>query len=233
MALPTLRATVLVAGFWSALAMDYALRIAGRGHLDVSDAKTMPVPQADHPLASALLLRTLRLNSLTSAYSDIWSQLHDPEWRRVESWAAQWEGLPPLEDVQPDWDSRTPLRTERERRSALVEIDALVAVWLGITAEELVAIYASRFPQLVDYEAEMWFDASGRRLAKNYNQYGSGQTKEHFVQLMAHLEEPDRVPPPEGYSAPFFKADRPKEMRQAHVVFSARLEAAKEAGWRP
>ncbi|MBO3741622.1 class I SAM-dependent DNA methyltransferase [Actinoplanes flavus] len=233
MALPTAKATALVAGFWSALPMDYALRIAGRPHLDVSDAKTMPAPQTDHPLASALLLRTLRLNCLTTAYTGLWRELFDPEWQTSEGWAASWESMPPLHDVGPEWDSVTPLRTERERRSALVEIDALVAAWLGISADQLVAIYLSRFPQLVDYESEMWFDVNGRRLARNYNQYGYGQTKEHFVQLMAHLEEPDRVLPPEGYSAPFFKADRPKEMRQAHAVFTARLEAAKKVGWRP
>ncbi|MFG3689570.1 Eco57I restriction-modification methylase domain-containing protein [Micromonospora sp. NPDC047740] len=233
LAMPTEKATALVAGFWASLPLDYFLRITGRADLQVAEANAMPAPSDDHPLVSSLLLRTMRLNCLVDAYADLWKNLYQESWAADEAWAADWHGLPPLNDVGPTWTPATPLRTERERRAALVEIDALVATWLGIGAEELVAIYLARFPQLVDYEAEMWFDVSGRRLAANFNQYGNGQTKEHFVQLMAHLEDPEQVPPPEGYSGPFFKADRPAEMRQAHAVFNARLQAAKDAGWRP
>ena len=77
----------------------------------------------------------------------------------------------------------------------------------------------------------MWFDANGRKLAGNFNQYGQGQAKEHYAQLMAHLADDKANPPPKGYSPPFYQANRPDEMRQAHAVFSARLQAAKDAGW--
>ena len=33
-------------------------------------------------------------------------------------------------------------------------------------------------------------------------------------------------PPPEGYTPPFYKADRVAEYRQAHAVFSERLRRA-------
>jgi hypothetical protein len=232
MALPNNRLTALVAGFWAGLPLDYAVRIVGRGHLKMADARTMPAPQTNHPLASALLLRTLRLNCLTTAYADLWAQLYDLAWPKTGGWAVEWPGLAPLGAVGPVWERGTPLRAEQQRRAALVEIDALVAVWLGIGTDELTALHRSRFPQLVDYEAEMRFDANGRKIAANFNQWGHRQTKEHYVQLMAHLEDPDRNPPPEGYAPPFYKADREAEMRQAHAVFSARLQAAKDAGWR-
>lgn len=77
----------------------------------------------------------------------------------------------------------------------------------------------------------MWFDSAGRKIAADSYTFGFGQTKEDYVQLMAHLEDPDKVAPPAGYEAPFCKADREAEMRQAHAVFSARLQAAKDAGW--
>ena len=39
---------------------------------------------------------------------------------------------------------------------------------------------------------------------------------------------------PEGYTAPFYKADREAEMRAAHAVFQARLDAAMARGeWDP
>ena len=68
---------------------------------------------------------------------------------------------------RPDWTWDTPLRTEYARRAALVEIDALVAVWLGIEIEEFLAAYESRFGVLAEpYEDDdvvrrEWVEACG------------------------------------------------------------------------
>ncbi|RUL95179.1 class I SAM-dependent DNA methyltransferase [Verrucosispora sp. FIM060022] len=216
--------TVLAAGFWASLPLDYLLRITGRADLLAGEARAMPAGDASHPLSSSLLLRTLRLNALTDEYAPLWSELFDEVWL-AESWAVQWPGLPQLSltstgPLGTTWTADTPLRTERARRAALVEIDALVAAWLGMTAEELVAVYLSRFPQLVDYESTTWFDAHGRKLVADRNAFGRGQTKEHYEQLIAYLDDPEQNAVPEGYTAPFYKADRVNEYRQAYAVFS-------------
>ncbi|MFJ9843672.1 class I SAM-dependent DNA methyltransferase [Kitasatospora sp. NPDC101155] len=230
------RTTALNAGFWASLPLDYLLRITGRSDLQVAEAHKMPAASSNHPLAGPLLLRTLRLNCLTNAYSPIWEELFSPLWLDSEEWAyCNWPNLRPLaEHLIPAWEYRTPLRTEYERRAGLVEIDALVSVWLGITADQIVAIYRSRYPVLSDYEAEMYFDANGRKIARNHNTYGHGQTKETYPALLAHLASPATTPPPEGYTAPFYKADREIEMRAAHAHFQARLDAEIAAGrWSP
>jgi hypothetical protein len=231
MALPDPRLTALVAGFWASIPMDYLLRTTGRTNLLVASAKMTPAPQSTHPLASALLLRTLRLNCLTNAYEQLWAELYEPSWHD-EPWAINWSGLPALHGLTSEWQHEVPLRTERSRRSALVEIDALVAVWLGMSSEALVAAYRARFPVLQDYEAVTWFDTNGRKLAGSRNAYGQGQTKEHWDQFDPN--DPNREPSPEGYRPPFYKAEREKEMRAAHAVFQARLDAAVERGeWDP
>ncbi|MFE8989797.1 Eco57I restriction-modification methylase domain-containing protein [Streptomyces collinus] len=236
MALKTNRLTALNAGFWAALPLDYLLRITSRSHLQVAEAHQMPAPDSKHPLAPALLLRTLRLNALTTHYGPLWTELFDPRWAGYEDWAnPHWPGLKPLAaGLKPTWEFSTPLRTEHERRAALVELDALVAVWLGITADQLAAIFKSRYPQLYDYESATYFDANGRKIAADFNTYGHGQTKQDYLDLLAHLEDPQRIPPPEGYQAPFYKADREAEMRTAHAHFQARLDAEISAGrWTP
>ncbi|MEU5456175.1 class I SAM-dependent DNA methyltransferase [Streptomyces globisporus] len=235
MALADNRLTVLNSGFWAALPLDYLLRITGRSHLQVAEAKKMPAPRPDHPLVAALLLRTLRLNCQTDAYAPLWRELFHPTWPGYEGWAHSWSNLQPLSGhLTGTWGYGTPLRTEYERRAALVELDALVSVWLGITADQLVAIYKSRYPVLSDYEAEMYFAANGRKIARNHNTYGHGQTKETYPALLDHLDNPSTTPPPEGYTAPFYKADRETEMRAAHAHFSARLDAEIAAGrWTP
>ncbi|MFD8864041.1 class I SAM-dependent DNA methyltransferase [Streptomyces sp. NPDC059590] len=231
-ALENNRLTALNAGFWAALPLDYLLRITGRPHLQVSEARKMPAPDPKHPLAPALLLRTLRLNALTAHYAPLWAELFDLQWSGYENWAnPHWPHLKPLATgLKPTWEHNTPLRTEHERRAALVELDALVAVWLGITADQLAAIFKSRYPQLYDYESATYFDANGRKIAGDFNTYGHGQTKQDYLDLLAHLEDPEHTPPPDGYQAPFYKADREAEMRAAHAYFQARLDAEVAAG---
>ncbi|MER5556202.1 class I SAM-dependent DNA methyltransferase [Streptomyces sp. NPDC002793] len=228
--------TALNAGFWAALPLDYLLRITGRSHLLTSDARKMPAPDPQHPLAAALLLRTLRLNALTSHFAPLWAELFDPHWAGYEDWAnPNWPRLEPLAfNLQKTWEYTTPLRTEYERRAALVELDALVSLWLGISADQLIAIFKSRYPQLYDYESATYFDANGRKIAADFNTYGHGQTKQDYLDLLDHLASPATTPPPAGYTAPFYKADRETEMRAAHAHFQARLDAEIAAGrWSP
>ncbi|WP_042171229.1 restriction endonuclease [Streptomyces sp. NBRC 110035] len=236
LALADNRLTTLNAGFWAALPLDYLLRITGNANLHFAEARKMPAPDPAHPLVPALLLRTLRLSALTTHYAPLWTELFDPRWAGYEDWAnPYWPHLKPLAaDLKPTWEYSTPLRTEHERRAALVELDALVAVWLGITADQLAAIFKSRYPQLYDYESATYFDANGRKIAADFNTYGHGQTKQDYLDLLAHLEDPERTPPPEGYQAPFYKADREAEMRAAHAHFQTRLDAEIAAGrWAP
>lgn len=236
MALENNQLTVLNAGFWASLPLDYLLRITGRSDLRVAEAHKMPAAAANHPLAGPLSLRTLRLNCLTTAYAPLWDELYHPTWPGYEGWAnPAWPNLAPLAStLTPIWQYGTPLRTEYERRAALVELDALVSVWLGITADQLVAIFKSRYPILSDYEAETYFDANGRKIARSHNTYGHGQTKQDYLDLLDHLASPTTTPPPTGYTAPFYKADRETEMRAAHAHFQARLDAEIAAGrWSP
>ncbi|OKI61681.1 restriction endonuclease [Micromonospora sp. CB01531] len=230
LALPTNRETALVAGFWASLPLDYLIRIAGKSTLYGGDVLAMPTPAIDHPLAAALLLRVLRLNCLTRPYAPLLRELAEPGWVH-EAWAIKSSGLQSLGISGETWTEEFPLRTECARRQALVEIDAIVAVWLGISFEELAAVYQSRYAILADRESEMWFDSAGRRIARAHNAFGLGQEKMHYEELMAYLSDPDRNPPPEGYKAPFYRAHRENEYRQAHAVFSKRLQDAIDAGW--
>jgi len=229
LALESVNETVLAAGFWTAIPVDYLLRVTGRGDLRKADVKMMPSPNSGHPLAGDLLLRTLRLNCLTDAYADLWRELHDPAWQ-TEGWAYPWPRLSAPGDVGSDWEWDTPLRTEYARRAALVEIDSLVAVWLGLSIEEFLAAYESRFSVLADHEDDMYFDANGRKLAADYDSWGHGQTKEHWKQFEQYLEDPAANPVPDGYTGPFYKADRVAEYRRAHAVFSERLRKAQGEG---
>ncbi|MGW6151595.1 hypothetical protein ACWFRM_00410 [Streptomyces sp. NPDC055144] len=249
LAMPTNEDTALVSGFWASLPLDYFLRTTNRSQLQFAGARAMPAPASAHPLAPALLLRTLRLNCLTTAYADLWKELHDPTWADKEPWARPWPLMSTrLNDTTPTWQRDTPLRTEYARRAALVEIDALVAVWLGIDADTLITMYRARFPIMQDFDSVTWFDATERKIAGDRYTYGHGQDKDHWKQFekyqadlafKTHQADPannpaPETPAPDGYTAPFYKAGRETEMREAHAYFQKRLDDAVAAGkWDP
>ncbi|MET9779523.1 class I SAM-dependent DNA methyltransferase [Nocardiopsis alba] len=224
------RSTVLNSGFWASLPLDYLLRITGRSDLRVADAYKMPAPGVGHPLEEALMVRTMRLNCMTSSYKKLWSELYEASWSR-QRWAVSWDGVRSLGELNQEWGVEAPLRSDWERRAALVELDALVAVWLGIGSDELVAVYKSRYPILVNYENQTWFDGEGKKIAGHHRFYGDMQKKGDFIHLQKYLDKDDPTDTvPEGYSAPFRKVDREAEYREAHAHFTEIVERAKRDG---
>ncbi|RDI24044.1 hypothetical protein DEU38_111121 [Rhodococcus sp. AG1013] len=225
------RNTALVAGLWASLPFDYLVKVSGKSdvHADLVDRFPAPI---NHPAGQYLLLRTLRMNCLTRDYSPLWEGLHQDSYAR-DTWTQAFGSLADLGVGERAWSMSTPLRTELERRAALVEIDALAALMLGLTADHLALMFRAQFPVLRKYEYEMYFDANGRKIAKDHHAQGVKQQKDDYKLLQAYLEGEDcgdlldrytPFPLDANHDTPwFYKPDREAEMRTAYAEFERRL----------
>jgi hypothetical protein len=217
------RKTAVTAGLWASMPLDFICKVSGASKVNIELARQFPAPLG-HPLTTPLLLRSLRLNCLTLDYAPLWMGLFDDAWRR-DRWADPTKERVPLEEVGPEWTMATPLRTDYDRRLALVEIDALAALMLGLTAEQLCAMYRSQFGVLRKYEWEMFFAPDGHKIGAETHNRGVRQTEAETEVVKAwkkaQLSDADDPEIPDGWVKP----DREAEMTHAYKEFQRRWDA--------
>lgn len=202
----------VAAGIQASLVSDFLIKVSTSGHINAGNFAKLPHVRG-HIMEPQLLLRTLRLNCLITPFAPLWDELYDESWKEdfwVPHVGAEYANRSPIGDVGPRWEWKTPVRRAADRRQALVEIDAIVAIMLGITAEELLTIYRTQFPVLQKYERDALYDANGRQLpGKLASEYRKGKAKpaDFTVDGVTYVE-------------PLVGVDRERDMELAHKHFS-------------
>jgi hypothetical protein len=189
------------------LPYDFLLKVSGGGATG-SFFQGLPFPR-NSPFRNQQLLRFLRLNCLTAAFSHLWQDIWNGSFETDEFTTGD-ARLGKLAHGR-HWSSQTPLRSAFERRMALVELDVLAALSLEIDIEELCAIYRSQFGVLRAGEWTMRFDRNGDEVPghvlKDYEKNGNEADLNH-------------------YELPFTRPDREAEMRAAYAEFERRVAEA-------
>ena len=223
-----------VAASMGSLLADFLVRASVGSGIYAPAVERLALIPADHVLTDAAVFRALRLNALTTAYADLWRDAYDPSFTS-DSWTGGLDrpNRPALGGVGPEWSMASPLRIDEDRRQALVEIDAIMAIVTGISIDDLVTIYRTQFGVLNDYDRgegkkAYIFDANGRQIPSSvrtaWNKAGRPETGLPVEERTAVHPSATGTGRTIVYELPFRILDREADMRQAYAEFTRRME---------
>lgn len=215
-------------GITSSLVLDFYLKTTGKSNLYDETLKGLPLG-IEEKYKTQLFNRTLLLNCLNKHYAPLWQDNWQESFTQ-DNWSKNDDRLKPFATLTKEWQWSTPLRNWFERRQALVEIDVITAMALGLTLEELTLIYNVQFPVLQQNEDDTWYDTKGnivftcskgltgvgldRPVWDTIKNLQEGETYEHTIEK-SELYRGQKM----TYFAPFDKCDRVEDYKVAWEYF--------------
>jgi hypothetical protein len=220
--------TIEICAITSSIVLDFYLKSIGASNLTDNIIRQFPI-NLERKFIPNLFNRTLQLNCLNKYYAPLWQEMWQEKFK-AESWSKEDTRLKPFNTLTHNWQWSTPLRNWFERRQALVEIDVITAMALGLTLEELILIYNVQFPVLQQNEDDTWYDTKGnivftcskglvgvgvdRPVWEQIRNLQAGETYEHTI-TKSELYQGKKT----TYHAPYDKCDRVEDYKTAWKHF--------------
>ena len=212
----------------SSLVLDFFIKTVGASNLTDSRLSAFPLG-VEKKYKLQLFNRTLQLNCLNKYYAPLWEESWQEDFK-ADNWSKKDTRLKLFSTLTPNWQWSTPLRNWFERRQALVEIDVITAMALGLTLEELILIYNVQFPVLQQNEDDTWYDTKGnivftcskglvgvgvdRPVWETIHNLKIGETYDHTITKSELYKDKVII-----YHAPFDKCDRVEDYKVAWEHF--------------
>jgi hypothetical protein len=150
-----------VAGCTFSILWDFFVKLSGRSNLHqmLDDYPIL----TNEDILTSIRSRVLRLISLTSDYKELWER-HWDDMLSTQEWTRNHPCLDKcrFKNCKSKWDESSSLRNDQSRRQALIEIDVLTAMGIGLSLNELQTIYRAQLSVLRQYEFETTYDINGR-----------------------------------------------------------------------
>jgi len=225
-------------GLSLSLPIDFRVKSTGMGHANISLIRQLPLLLESSEIRPFLHIRSLMLTCLTTHYAELWNESWNNKFKK-DSWAKPDPRLnnSKFSKLTRKWNRNCALRTDYERRQALVEIDVLAAMALNLTLDELKTIYRIQFPVLRQNESDTWYDRNGRivfTVSKGLPGVGFSrpewnEIKEKKTGTVERTITDNTLPggPRERtitYHAPFDKCDREKDYETVWAEFEKRFK---------
>jgi len=220
------RSLVVAQASLSSLLADFTLRALPKSGIYFPDFSRLPTLPHNHTLAARVTLRTLRLNCLTDAYADLWAECWDESFLDDSPILTRYDDRP----IGPEWTADVPLRRAEDRRNAQAEIDVMVAMMLGVTAEDLCTLYRTQFAVLYSNDHAIKksrnpyvYDTNGRQLPTPVRQAWEKRKRPTSNEDMP-LSERTHTHPGSGvsyvYDLPFRIRDRESDFCRIHTALT-------------
>ncbi len=229
----------------ASVVFDFWVKTTGRNDFTSGSVGVIPYISNSNIL-NAGRIRILKLVCSSKFYAQLWADCWDAMFRK-ERWAKKDFRLTnkTYSEMNKKWCFESAYRTDYERRQALIEIDVLTAMGIGITLKDLKGIYRTQFTILNQYEADTWFDQNGRIVFtnsrgltgvgfartewNNIKEIKSGSVDRNFIDDTQPEGPVERTI---TYHAPFDRCDREKDYEEVWAEFERRFKEAEEKGRR-
>ena len=217
----------------SSLILDFFIKTVGASNLTDSRLTAFPIG-IEKKFKKPLFDRTLLLNCVNKLYADLWQENYVSEFS-LDTWSVKDIRLKSFASLTDEWSSNTPLRNYFERRQALIEIDVIVSMALGLSLAELILIYNVQFPVLQQNEDDTWYDQKGNIVFTcSKGLVGVGLDRIGWERVRNNKEGDDithTISKSELYKGkqityypPFTKCDRVEDYKRAWVHFKERFK---------
>jgi len=220
-------------GLCSSLVFDFYIKSLGKSNLYDDTLKDIPLG-VEKKFGRPIYIRTLLLNCLNKYYGTLWEDVFEDSYTQ-DSWSIEDDRLKPFNSLSRKWSWSVPLRHHFERRMALVEIDVITAMALGLSLDELILMYNIQFPVLQQNEDDTWYDTKGNIVFtcskglvgvgldrpdwEKIRDLKEGETYIHTI-TKSELYQGRQV----TYYAPFDKCDRVEDYKRAWAHFEQRFK---------
>ena len=198
---------MLTFGIYSfSIIYDFYVKSTGRENIYFDTVSNLPLLNKPNPF---ILSRGLHLTCLTKKYEELWNKYSKliPE---NDTWSKQNDTLSKFYFAKPNskWSFSIPLKSEFSRRQALIELDVLVCMDLGLSLIQLLTIYSVVFGVLQSNEEQLLFDSNGRVVPSGVKKLIDYDNPNYRIEYSGIT-----------YQAPFDKCDRVEDYKMAWEHF--------------
>ena len=143
---------------WASIPFDFYVKVMGKSNFNFAAASGFPILNTKYD--GEIILRGLLLNALTANYRMVYK--NGLQYSANELIWSKKDARLKNRFISQEWSFDVPLRSDYERRQAMVEIDVLTAMGIGMNFDQLKTIYRLQFAVAQQYEVDTWYDANGR-----------------------------------------------------------------------
>lgn len=146
----------------SSIWLDFFVKATGSSNLTDNKVRYFPLGVHEKYL-NQLYVRGLLLTCLTSNYKELWETNFNSSFQ-LDCWSTSDKRLFDFKTLSRDWSSQFGLKNSFSRRWAMVELDVIVGMALGMKLDDLIIIYSLQFPKWNENEEDTYYDQQGQMI---------------------------------------------------------------------